>query len=85
MNGFGDVMILAEAANQAKSTDPKAIVKALETGTFKTWADAPVTFPSAAGPYWHNWAPPMLIIHYTKPDEDWREADIVLEHVGAKH
>jgi len=85
MNGFGDVMILAEAARQAKSTDPKAIVKALETGTFKTWADAVVTFPRADGPYWHNWAPPMLIIHYTKPDEDWRDAEVVLEHVGSKH
>ncbi len=85
MNGFGDVMILAEAANQAKSTDPKAIVKALEAGTFKTWADAPVTFPPADGVYWHNWSPPMLVIHYTKPDQDWREADVVLEHVGTKH
>jgi len=85
LNGFGDVMILAQAADMAKSTDPKAIIKALETGTFKTWADAPVTFPDAPGVYYHNWSPPMLILHYTKPNEDWQTAEIILEHVGGKH
>jgi branched-chain amino acid transport system substrate-binding protein len=85
LNGFGDVMILAQAADMAKSTDPKAIIKALETGTFKTWADAPVTFPDAPGIYYHNWSPPMLILHYTKPNEDWQTAEIIVEHVGTKH
>ncbi len=82
LNGFGDVMILAQAVDQAKSTDPKAVVKALETGTFKSWAAAPVTFPAAKGVYWHNWSPPILVIHYTKTNEDWRQAEVVLEHVG---
>jgi branched-chain amino acid transport system substrate-binding protein len=80
LNGFGDVAILAQAADQAKSTDPKAIVNALETGTFKSWAATPVTFPDAPGPYYHNWSPPLLILHYTKPDQSWREAPVVLEH-----
>jgi branched-chain amino acid transport system substrate-binding protein len=82
LNGFGDVMILAEAADQAKSTDPKAVIKALETGTFKNWAATPVTFPRAAGVYWHNWSPPILILKYTEPKQDWRNATLVLEHVG---
>ncbi len=82
LNGFGDVMILAQAANIARSTDPKDIVKALESGTYKTWAAAEVKFPRAAGVYWHNWSPPILILHYTKANQDWREADIILEHVG---
>jgi len=85
LNGFGDVMILAQAADMAKSTDPKAIIKALEAGTFKTWADAPVTFPDAPGVYYHNWSPPILVLHYTKPNEDWQTAEIVMEHVGGKH
>jgi branched-chain amino acid transport system substrate-binding protein len=82
LNGFGDVLILAQAVEQAKSTDPKAVTKALASGTFKTWAAAPVTFPEAKGVYWHNWSPPILIIHYTKLGQDWREADVMLEHVG---
>ncbi|HVM79182.1 MAG TPA: ABC transporter substrate-binding protein [Stellaceae bacterium] len=85
LNGFGDVMILAQAADMAKSTDPKAIIKALESGTFKTWAAAPVTFPDAPGVYYHNWSPPILILHYTKPNEDWQTAEIIVEHVGVKH
>ncbi|HEX5317748.1 MAG TPA: ABC transporter substrate-binding protein [Stellaceae bacterium] len=84
LNGFGDAMIIAEAVDQAKSTDPKAIVKALETGTFKSWADAPVTFPPADGVYYHNWSPPILILQYTKPNQDWKEASIVLEHKSGK-
>lgn len=82
LNGFGDVMILAEAADAAKSADPKAIVQALETGSFKSWTADAVKFPRADGPFWHNWAPPILILHYTQPNQDWRQADILLEHAG---
>jgi branched-chain amino acid transport system substrate-binding protein len=82
LNGFGDVLILAQAVEQAKSTDPKAVVGALKSGTFKTWAATPVTFPEAKGVYWHNWSPPILIIHYTQPNQDWRTADVELAHVG---
>ena len=85
LNGFGDVAILAQAANLAKSTDPKAIVQALETGKFKTWTAAPVTFPRAEGVYWHNWSPPILIVQYTKPNQDWRDSDLIVQHVGAAH
>jgi len=84
LNGFGDVMIIAEAVDLAKSTDPKAVVKALETGTFKSWADAPVTFPQADGVYWHNWSPPILILQYTQPNQDWKQATIVIEHKSGK-
>src|SRR6266851_1000274 len=82
LNAFGDVLILAQAVEQPKSTEPKAVVAALKTGTFKTWAASPVTFPEAKGVYWHNWAPPILIIHYTQANQDWRQADVELEHVG---
>jgi branched-chain amino acid transport system substrate-binding protein len=80
LNGFGDVMILAQAVDHAKSTDPKAVVKALETGTFQSWAATPVRFPKAPGAYWHNWAPPLLILHYTKPGQSWRDAPVVVTH-----
>ncbi|HYM32297.1 MAG TPA: ABC transporter substrate-binding protein [Candidatus Cybelea sp.] len=83
LNGFGDVMIIAEAVDKAKSTDPKAVIKALETGTYKSWAAADVTFPRADGVYFHNWSPPILILQYTAPNQDWKSADIILEHVGS--
>jgi branched-chain amino acid transport system substrate-binding protein len=80
LNGFGGIMILAEALKAANSTDPKALIKALETGTYKSWPDAPVTFPRADGVYWHNWVPPVLIMQYTKPNQDWKEADVVVTY-----
>jgi branched-chain amino acid transport system substrate-binding protein len=82
LNGFGDVMIYAQAIEQAKSTDPKALIKALETGKFKSWPAAEVTFPRAKGVYWHNWVPPTLILHYTQPNQDWRQAELVTEYVA---
>jgi len=81
LNGYGAIMILAEALKDANSTDPKALIKALETGTFKSWPDAPVTFPRADGVYWHNWVPPILILQFTKPGQDWKDADVVLQYV----
>lgn len=84
LNGFGDVAILAQAVEQAKSADPKAVVAALESGRFVSWPVGDVTFPKAEGPYWHNWAPPVLILQYTKPNQDWKEADIVVEYAANK-
>ena len=80
LNGFGSIEILAQAIKNAGSADPKAIVKALEAGTFKSWPASPVTFPRAEGVYWHNWVPPILILHYTKPMQDWKEAEIVVQY-----
>jgi len=79
LNCFGDVAIIAQAIAQAKSADPKAIATTLETGQFTGWAAGEVTFPRADGVFWHNWSPPMLILHYTKPNQDWREAEVAYQ------
>ncbi len=76
LNCFGDVAIIAQAISAAKSTEPKALISALETGKFKGWATGDVTFPRADGVFWHNWSPPMQILHYTQPNQDWREAEV---------
>jgi branched-chain amino acid transport system substrate-binding protein len=83
LNGFGDVLIVAQAVNQAKSADPKAMIKALETGTFKSWTSSPVTFPRADGVFFHNWSPPVLILQYTAANQDWKEANVIVEHAGS--
>ena len=84
LNGFGDVAILAQAVTQAKSADPKAVVAALSSGKFESWPTGDVTFPKAEGAYWHNWAPPCLILQYTKANQDWKEAEVVAEFEGGK-
>lgn len=76
LNCFGDIAIIAQSIAQAKSTDPKALIKTLETGKFTGWAAGDVTFPRADGVFFHNWSPPMMILHYTKPNQDWREAEV---------
>ena len=76
LNCFGDIAIIAQAIQQAKSTEPKALTKMLETGKFMGWAAGDVTFPRAEGVFWHNWSPLMMILHYTKPNQDWRSAEV---------
>jgi branched-chain amino acid transport system substrate-binding protein len=39
-----------------------------------------VTFPRADGVYWHNWVPPVLILQYTKPNQDWKDADVIVTY-----
>jgi branched-chain amino acid transport system substrate-binding protein len=76
LNCFGDIAIIAQAIAQAKSTEPKALISALETAKFMGWSAGDVAFPRADGVFWHNWSPPMQILHYTKPNQDWREAEV---------
>lgn len=80
LNGFGSVMILAQAIKAANSADPKTLIKTLESGTYKSWPDAAVTFPKADGVYWHNWVPPVLILQMTQPKQDWKDANVVVTY-----
>ena len=80
LNGFGAVMILAQAIKAGNSADPKALIKTLESGTYKSWPDAAVTFPKADGVYWHNWVPPVLILQMTQPKQDWKDASVVVTY-----
>ena len=50
LNSFGDAVILAEAMNQACSSDPKRMIAALERGHFDTWIGGGVTFPRVLAP-----------------------------------
>ena len=77
LNSFGDAVILAEAMNQACSSDPKKIIAALERGRFDTWIGSGATFPRAAGAYWHQWSPPMVILQFTQTDETYDRAPIL--------
>ena len=80
LNGYGAIMILTQAMQASGSSDPKALIKALETGTFKSWPTNPVTFQRAEGVYWHNWSAPVLILQYTKPMQDWKDAEVAVEY-----
>ena len=70
LNAFANALVFAQAIEMAKTTEPKAMIKALETGSFKGWSSVPVTFPQAEGALWHNWSPPLMILKYTKAGPD---------------
>jgi branched-chain amino acid transport system substrate-binding protein len=77
LNSFGEAVILAQAMNQACSSDPRRIIAALERGRFDTWIGSGATFPQAEGVYWHQWSPPMVILQYTRVDETYDQTPIL--------
>ncbi len=79
-NTFGNVALMAQGLNLAGSDDPAALIEALETGDFTTWA-GPATFPKKEGVLWHQWSPPLLILHYTEAGQNFRDAEIIYEYV----
>ena len=77
LNGFANAVVFAQAIEMAKTTESQALIKALETGSFKGWSAVPVTFPRADGALWHNWSPPLVILKYTRKDQPAAEAEVV--------
>jgi branched-chain amino acid transport system substrate-binding protein len=77
LSAFGDILLIAEAIDKARSTDPRKITAALSSGPFPSWTSTPASFPDAQGPYYHTWSPPVLILHYTQPGQDWQRAEVV--------
>ena len=76
LNGFGNVLVYAQAIEKAKTTESKALIAALEEGSFTGWSAVPVTFPRAEGVLWHNWSPPLMILTYTAKDQRGLDAEI---------
>src|SRR5262245_45527208 len=76
LNGFANAIVFAEAIKKANSIEPKAMIKALEEGSFIGWSTTPLTFPRAEGPLWHNWSPPLMVLHYTAKDQTPATAEV---------
>ncbi len=76
LNGYAQVMLLADAVALAKSDKPEDVVKALLANKFTGW-NGTIAFTRGEGPYWQQWTPPMLFMQYTKPDMPFTEAKIV--------
>lgn len=75
-NGFGQIMILADAFDLANSDKPSELIKALEKGRFTSW-NGLVTFERGEGPYWHQWSPPLMVLQYTKVNQSPKDAPIL--------
>ncbi|MBW1691677.1 MAG: hypothetical protein DRG87_02100 [Deltaproteobacteria bacterium] len=75
-NGFGQIMILADALNLAQSDKPAELITALEKGRFTSW-NGLVTFERGEGPYWHQWSPPLMVLQYTRVNQSPKDAPIL--------
>jgi len=76
LNGYAQIMLLADAVNIAKSDKSDDVVKALLANKFTGW-NGTISFARGEGPYWQQWTPPMLFMQYTKADMPFAEARIV--------
>jgi branched-chain amino acid transport system substrate-binding protein len=76
LNGYAQVMLLADALNAAKSDRSDGLVKALLGGKFEGWNGA-ISFSRGEGPYWQQWTPPMLVTQYTRTEMPFTEVKIV--------
>lgn len=75
--GFGNTVMMAQAINQASSTDGTAIVKALETGKMSNWNADGVSFPRSEGVDWHRVKIPILLVQYTETSQKFASATIL--------
>ena len=76
LNGYAQVVLIADALNLAKSEKGEDLVKAFLANKFEGW-NATISFARGEGPYWQQWTPPMLFIQYTKLDMPFTDATIV--------
>lgn len=78
-SAFGNIALFAQAMELAGTTESGALIEALETGEFMNWA-GPATFPKLEGVLWHQWTPPLLILHYTEAGQSFRDAELIYEY-----
>jgi len=76
LNGYAQIVLIADALNAAKKDTGEDVVKALLANKFEGW-NGTISFPRGEGPYWQQWTPPMLFTQYTRPDMPFTEVKIV--------
>lgn len=76
LNAFGQILVIAQALNLAKSDDPKALQRALISGAFQDW-NGPVKFEESPGAHWHQVSAPILILQQTEAKQAVVESKLV--------
>jgi branched-chain amino acid transport system substrate-binding protein len=76
LNAFGEILVIAQALDVAKSDDPKALQKALVNREYTDWS-GPIKFEEPQGLKWHNVSPPHLILEQTAVRQNFTESKLV--------
>lgn len=88
LEAYDSVWIVADAIKSAGTTDSKALISALEDTDvtlaqghyyFKYTSKNPLPSDGSVPKYmWHQWPDPaVLMLEYTKPNQDWKEAPVI--------
>lgn len=94
LEAYDSLWILADAIERAGSTDPQAIIAALEKTDivlaqgrywFKYGSHNPLPEGEPAW-MWHQWPDPAtLVIQYFEPNQDWKDAAVLWPPVYQTH
>ena len=76
LNGYSQIVLVADALNAAKKDDGESLAAALLAGKFEGW-NGTISFTRGEGPYWQQWTPPMLFTQYTRPEMSFNDVKIV--------
>jgi ABC-type branched-subunit amino acid transport system substrate-binding protein len=76
LNGYSDVMCVAQAIELAGSADPTAIRDALEGNPLERWGST-VTFGTTLGPYHHQASPPVMFCQFTEYGQALEDTTII--------
>lgn len=74
---FGNTIVLAQAMNAACSTEGDKVAAALVKGGFVSWNQSGVAFKQSEGVDWQRTAQPIMVLQYTKTNQDFGDATIL--------
>ena len=76
LNAFGQVMIIAQAINNAQSDDPVKIAEALVKWPYRDWVGI-VEYKDVPGVRWHSIIPPYMMFQITEFKQPFDENKVV--------
>lgn len=88
LEAYDSVLILADAIERSGTTEPKALIAALEDTDitlaqgryyFKYTSKNPLPSDGSVPAYmWHQWPDPaILVMQYFEPKQDWKDAAVI--------
>jgi branched-chain amino acid transport system substrate-binding protein len=96
LEAYDSIRILADAIGRAGTTEPKALIAALEDTDivlaqgrywFKYTSKNPLPEDGSVPAYmWHQWPDPaVLLLEYFEPNQDWKDAAVIWPEVYQTH
>jgi ABC-type branched-subunit amino acid transport system substrate-binding protein len=96
LEAYDSIWILADAIERAGTTEPEALIKALEETDidlaqgrywFQYTSDNPLPEDGSVPAYmWHQWPDPaVLMLQYFEPNQNWEDAAVIWPPVYQTH